>query len=64
MKSETGTYNWIEQKQALKNIELFTERFKRNKISTEDYIKNIHLNLLKLSNKRDYYGYLESIGQL
>jgi len=40
-----------------------TKIFKRNKLTTEQYITSVQENLIKLSNKRDYIKYLNNIGQ-
>lgn len=64
MNKETGTINYLEKKDSIKNIELMTERYKKNKLTTEEYITLVHENLLKLTNKRDYVKYLTDIGQI
>jgi hypothetical protein len=64
MIKESGTYNYVVRHESIKNIELITERFKKGKMTTEDYIVQIHENLQRLSSKRDYIGYLMNIGQL
>ena len=64
MTNESGTYNYVVRQESIKNIELITKRFKRGKISTEEYITLMHENMQKLSSKRDYIGYLMNIGQL
>jgi hypothetical protein len=63
MKKETGTINFLEKQDAIKNIEIMTKIFKRNKLTTEQYITSVQENLIKLSNKRDYIKYLNNIGQ-
>lgn len=63
MKENIGTYNYVSKQQALKNIEMATSRFKRNKISTEEFISDVHKSLQMLTDKRDYWKYLDNIGQ-
>ena len=63
MKKETGTINFLEKQDAIKNIEIMTKIFKRNKLTTEQYITSVQENLIKLLNKRDYIKYLNNIGQ-
>jgi hypothetical protein len=64
MANESGTYNYVVRKDSIKNIELYTKRFKTGRMSTEEYITLMHENLQKLSSKRDYVAYLMNIGQL
>ena len=64
MNKETGTYDFVSKKDSIKNIEIFTQQFKRGRISSDEYIKIVHENLQKLANKRDYINYLMSIGQM
>lgn len=47
-----------------KRIELLTARFKRRRMTAENYIKEVHLALSQMSNERDYIEYLTHIGQL
>ena len=63
MEKETGTINFLQKQDAIKNIEMMTKIFKRNKLTTEEYITSIQENLSKLSDKRDYMKYLNNIGQ-
>mgnify|MGYP003339412138 FL=1 len=63
MEKETGTINFLQKQDAIKNIERMTKIFKRNKLTTEEYITSIQENLSKLSDKRDYMKYLNNIGQ-
>lgn len=64
MAKETGTVSYVDKRDSIKQIELITDRFKKGKINSEDYIKQIHENLQKLTTKRDYINYLMNIGQL
>ena len=64
MIKETGTINFLEKQDSIKNIEIMTKLFKRNKLTTDQYMKSVHENLSKLSNKRDYVKYLTDIGQI
>ena len=64
MEKETGTVSYVDKRDSIKQIELITERFKKGKINTEEYIKFIHENLQKLTTKRNYIEYLMNIGQL
>lgn len=58
-----GTKDVKSINESIDRIEGLTKRFKRNKMSTKDYIKEVHISLSKLTNERDYIKYLESIGQ-
>ena len=58
-----GSVNVKEIKQAVSEIELYTSLYKRKRLSTENYIKNVHLSLSKLTSQRDYFEYLRNIGQ-
>lgn len=64
MGKDTGTVSYVDKKDSIKHIELITDRFKKGKINTEDYITQIHENLQKLTTKRNYIDYLMNIGQL
>ena len=46
-----------------KRIGILTERHKRRRISTENYIKEVHIALSQMANERDYMEYLSNIGQ-
>jgi hypothetical protein len=60
---KTGTKNVVAIKEAIKNIETLTERFKRKRITQEEYILRINQNLAKMADERDYIEYLVNIGQ-
>jgi hypothetical protein len=60
---ETGTVNLKEITEAIKSIEILTYLYKRKRISTDNYIKNVQDNLYKLKIKRNYLDYLKNIGQ-
>jgi uncharacterized membrane protein len=63
MGKDTGTVSFIDKQESIKKIELLTERFKKGRISTDDYILQVNQSLQKLSSKRDYIKYLMNIGQ-
>lgn len=58
-----GSVNVKEIKQAVSEIDLYTSLYKRKRLSTETYIKKVHLSLSKLTSQRDYFEYLRNIGQ-
>lgn len=58
-----GSVNVKEIKQAVGEIDLYTSLYKRKRLSTENYIKKVHLSLSKLTSQRDYFEYLRNIGQ-
>ena len=62
-KKEAGIINVAKIKESIKTIELFTEQYKRKRITTEQYIKIVHENLSHLTTQRDYLNYLNNIGQ-
>jgi hypothetical protein len=63
MTNESGTYNYLAKQETVKNIEIFTKKFKRGRMTSDDYIKLVHENLENLTSKRDYSAYLMNIGQ-
>lgn len=58
-----GTKNVVAIKQAIKNIEILTDRFKRKRLSQDEYILKVNQNLSTMTNERDYIEYLVNIGQ-
>lgn len=58
-----GTKNVVANKQAIKNIEILTDRFKRKRLSQDEYILKVNQNLSTMTNERDYIEYLVNIGQ-
>ncbi len=62
-KNEPGTVNMKEITESIKSIEIYTNQYKKKRITTEKYIQFIHENLARLTNERDYKEYLKNIGQ-
>jgi hypothetical protein len=62
-KKAPGTVNVKEIKEAVKAIELYTSLYKRKRLTTENYIKKVHVALSRLTSQRDYFEYLRNIGQ-
>jgi len=62
-KYEAGSVNVMKIKESIKSIEALTNQYKRNRISTEKYIKLVHENLSHLTSQRNYQDYLKNIGQ-
>lgn len=62
--SKPGSKNVKMINEATKRIETLTNQFKRKRITTENYIKEVHLSLSQMSDERDYIKYLTNIGQL
>jgi hypothetical protein len=58
-----GSVNVKEIKEAVKAIELYTSLYKRKRLTTENYIKKVHIGLSRLTSQRDYFEYLRNIGQ-
>jgi hypothetical protein len=58
-----GSVNVKEIKEAVKAIELYTSMYKRKRLTTENYIKKVHIALSRLTSQRDYFEYLRNIGQ-
>ena len=63
MGKDTGTVSYVDKKDSIKQIELITERFRKGRMNTDDYIIQVNENLQKLASKRDYINYLMNIGQ-
>jgi hypothetical protein len=64
MEKLIGSYDYLKVRESIKNIELLTKQFKKNRIKTDEYIIKVNENLYNLTNQRDYIGYLKNIGQL
>jgi hypothetical protein len=47
-----------------KRIESLTVQFKKKRMTTENYIKEVHIALSQMTSERDYIEYLTHIGQL
>ena len=62
-KYEAGSVNVAKIKESVKSIELLTQQYKRNRLSTEKYIKSVHEQLSNLTSQRNYLEYLSNIGQ-
>jgi hypothetical protein len=60
---KTGTKNVVARNQALKNIDSLLTRYKRKRMSDDEFIKRINENLASLSEQRNYIEYLQNIGQ-
>jgi hypothetical protein len=63
-KKEAGTFNYVKTHEAIRNIEYLTKRFKRNRMSAENYIIGVNQNLVNMTTPRNYIEYLKHIGQL
>ena len=63
MGNNTGTVSYVDKQESIKRIELITERFKKRRMKSEDYIIQVNESLQKLASRRDYINYLMNIGQ-
>ena len=63
MGNDTGTVSYVDKQESIKRIELITERFKKGRMKSEDYIIQVNESLQKLASRRDYINYLMNIGQ-
>jgi hypothetical protein len=63
MGNDTGTVSYVDKQESIKRIELITERFRKGRMNTDDYIFHVNQSLQKLASKRDYINYLMNIGQ-
>ena len=59
MENNTGTVSYVDKQESIKRIELITERFRKGRMNTDDYIIQVNQSLQKLASKRDYINYLE-----
>lgn len=64
MGKDSGTVNYVDKQESIRRIELITERFRKGRMNTDDYIVQVNESLQKLASKRDYINYLMNIGQL
>ena len=60
---KTKTKNVVAIKESIKNIETLTARFKRKRLTQEQYILLVNQNLSKMTDERNYIEYLVNIGQ-
>lgn len=60
---KSGTKNVVAIKDSIKNIETLTARFKRKRLTQEQYILLVNQNLSKMTDERNYIEYLINIGQ-
>ena len=63
MGKNSGTVNYVDKQESIRRIELITERFRKGRMNTDDYIVQVNESLQKLASKRDYINYLMNIGQ-
>jgi hypothetical protein len=63
MGKDSGTVNYVDKQESIRRIELITERFRKGRMNTDDYIVQVNESLQKLASKRDYINYLMNIGQ-
>ena len=63
MGKDSGTVNYVDKQESIRRIELITERFRKGRMNTDDYIIQVNQSLQKLASKRDYINYLMNIGQ-
>ena len=63
MGNDTGTASYVDKQESIKRIELITERFRKGRMNTDEYIVQVNQSLQKLASKRDYINYLMNIGQ-
>ena len=63
MGKDSGTVSYVDKQESIRRIELITERFKKGRIKSEDYIVQVNESLQKLACRRDYINYLMNIGQ-
>lgn len=62
-KYEAGSINMMAINESIKTIEFLTSNYKKKRMSTENYIKQVHENLSKMTSQRNYLDYLKNIGQ-
>ena len=58
----SGTKNVVAIQNGIESIEKLTELFKLKRISYEEFVEGINLNLSNMTSKRDYVKYLTNIG--
>lgn len=59
-----GSKNVKDINKSIKRVESLTEQYKKKRISTENFIKEVHISLSKMTSERDYVEYLSNIGQI
>jgi hypothetical protein len=59
-----GSKSVKSDKEAIKRIGDLTSWYKKKRMSTDDYIKEVNIALAHLYNERNYIEYLSNIGQL
>jgi hypothetical protein len=60
---KTGTVDLKTRSESLSRIQILTNLYKRQKLTTEQYIKEMHCSMSGLTTDRDYNEYLYNIGQ-
>ena len=59
-----GSKNVKNDKESLKRIDDLTSGYRRKRMNTDDYIREVNIVLSGLSDERNYIEYLSNIGQL
>jgi hypothetical protein len=59
-----GSKNVKNDKESLKRIDDLTSWYRRKRMNTDDYIREVNIVLSGLSDERNYIEYLSNIGQL
>ena len=59
-----GSKNVKNDKESLKRIDDLTSWYRRKRMNTDDYIREVNIVLSCLSDERNYIEYLSNIGQL
>jgi hypothetical protein len=62
-KGEPGSVNMKNIQEALKTIEILTDRFKRRRMTSDSYLSSMNECLSKITTERNYTEYLKNIGQ-
>ena len=62
-RKEPGSVNMKNIHEAIKTIEILTNRFKRRRISNYTYLAAMNECLSKITTERNYIEYLKNIGQ-
>lgn len=62
-KMEPGSVNTKEITESIKTIEMLTNRYKKKRMSTDEYLSLMNECLSKLTSERNYIEYLKHIGQ-
>lgn len=61
---KSGTKNIKQINESIERIENLTIQYKRKRMSEENYIRNVHEALSKMTSQRNYVEYLSNIGQI